>query len=245
MKWRRFGGPLPDVHVTGSQILSGSLPLECITVESSALRFSVRILKALASIEINPKVLKGPWDHGYALDVHTLSSTLIGYDSYGHALFDTTYSAVGGLLYRLKSKQDISVVPDLVRAIERLWAAVPRPSVDLIIPIPATKLRKHPPVLLVARALSGRVKVPPCTDCVAKIKQTSQLKDLVEYDKRMAALDGAFVVTTAKTQGKDILLFDDLYRSGATASVITKLLKIEGKAKSVQLLTLTRTRSKS
>jgi predicted amidophosphoribosyltransferase len=41
------------------------------------------------------------------------------------------------------------------------------------------------------------------------------------------------------------LLFDDLYRSGATASAITTLLKREGKAKAVRLLTLTRTRSKS
>ena len=76
------------------------------------------------------------------------------------------------------------------------------------------------------------------------MKRTAQLKDLVEYDKRMAALDGAFMVATVRTEGKDILLFDDLYRSGATASVITKLLKNEGKAKTVRLLTLTRTRSK-
>ncbi len=61
----------------------------------------------------------------------------------------------------------------------------------------------------------------------------------------MAALNGAFTVATVRTEGQDILLCDDLYRSGATASVITNLLKNEGKAKTVRLLTLTRTRSKS
>ena len=48
-----------------------------------------------------------------------------------------------------------------------------------------------------------------------------------------------------QTEGKGILLFDDLYRSGATVSAITALLKNEGKAKAVRLLTLTQTRSKS
>jgi competence protein ComFC len=71
------------------------------------------------------------------------------------------------------------------------------------------------------------------------------LKDLVEYDKRMATLDGASTFARAQTEGKEILLFDDLYRSGATVSAITNLLKGKGKAKAVRLLTLTRTRSKT
>jgi predicted amidophosphoribosyltransferase len=197
------------------------------------------------SVQINPKPLQGPWDGGYALDLHTLSSTPIGYDSYGHMTFDTTYSAVGGLLYRLKSKADPSVVPSLVEAIETFWALSPRPRIDLIVPVPPTRRRKYPPVLLVAAALSERMNVPLCTDCISKVKATPQLKDLVEYDKRMAALNGAFTVDPARTARKDVLLFDDLYRSGATASAITTLLKREGKAKAVRLLTLTRTRSKS
>jgi len=61
----------------------------------------------------------------------------------------------------------------------------------------------------------------------------------------MEALEGAFSVDPARAEGKEILLFDDLYRSGATVSTITNLLKKEGKAKAVWLLTLTRTRSKS
>jgi predicted amidophosphoribosyltransferase len=45
-----------------------------------------------------------------------------------------------------------------------------------------------------------------------------------------------------RTSGKNLLLFDDLYRSGATVSAITELLKSQGKAKAVYLLTLTETR---
>ena len=120
-----------------------------------------------------------------------------------------------------------------------------RPSIDLIVPVPPTKRRKYPPVLLVATALSERLHVPVRTDCIVRVKRTAQLKDLLEYDKRMAELDGAFTVATAQTEGKEILLFDDLFRSGATTSTITNLLKKEGKAKAVRLLTLTRTRTKS
>ena len=61
----------------------------------------------------------------------------------------------------------------------------------------------------------------------------------------MAALQSAFTVLQVRTEGKSILLFDDLYRSGATVSTITGLLRNEGKAKAVYLLTLTQTRSKA
>jgi predicted amidophosphoribosyltransferase len=61
----------------------------------------------------------------------------------------------------------------------------------------------------------------------------------------MAALEGAFTVAPDQTEGKDILLLDDLYRSGATVSAISNLLKHQGKAKAVRLLTLTKTRKHS
>ena len=131
-------------------------------------------------------------------------------------------------------------MPALAGAVEQFWALSPRPAIDLIVPVPATRQRKYPPVLFVATALSERMNIPLCAGCISKVKQTAQLKDLHEYDKRMAALDGAFTVASAQTEGKDILLFDDLYRSGATVSAITHLLKKEGEAKTVRLLTLTR-----
>jgi predicted amidophosphoribosyltransferase len=50
-------------------------------------------------------------------------------------------------------------------------------------------------------------------------------------------------VDVAHTEGKKVLLVDDLYRSGATLNAITDLLLTEGKAASVSVLTITRTRS--
>ena len=34
-------------------------------------------------IEFNPKEIRGSWDQGYVLDVHTISSTMIGYNEFG------------------------------------------------------------------------------------------------------------------------------------------------------------------
>ncbi len=44
---------------------------------------------------------------------------------------------------------------------------------------------------------------------------------------------------TEATAGKNILLFDDLFGSGATVSHITEALKEKGDAAAVYLLTLT------
>jgi competence protein ComFC len=63
---------------------------------------------------------------------------------------------------------------------------------------------------------------------------------LVEYDKRREALKDAFTAAPDQTKGKTLLLFDDLYGSGATVSHIVEVLKNQGGAKAVYLLTLTK-----
>jgi len=77
---------------------------------------------------------------------------------------------------------------------------------------------------------------------VSKVKGTAQLKDVFDYKQRAEILQGAFAVDEARTRGKRLLLFDDLYRSGATVSTIAELLTGDGAASAVYLLTLTQTR---
>jgi predicted amidophosphoribosyltransferase len=84
--------------------------------------------------------------------------------------------------------------------------------------------------------------VPVGEACVRKVKSTAQLKDVFDFAKRTEILNGAFAVDVAKTTGKRLLLLDDLYRSGATVSAITRLLLTMGAAGAVHLLTLTQTR---
>ena len=66
------------------------------------------------AVRINAHRLLGPWSRGYALDVHTLSSTLIGYNAFGHKEFATVRSSLGELLYRLKNRGDETVIPEIV-----------------------------------------------------------------------------------------------------------------------------------
>ena len=151
-------------------------------------------------------------------------------------------SPLGELLYRLKNRGDESVVPEIVDTAATFlngWGV----RLDALVPVPPSNTtRKRQPVIAVAKALSDVLGVPVCESCVTKIKSTAQLKDVFDFAKRTEILAGAFTVDLAKTTGKRLLLFDDLYRSGATVNTITTLLLTTGGAGAVYLLTLTQTR---
>jgi competence protein ComFC len=189
------------------------------------------------SVEINPKYLRGPWDSGFALDKHTRISTYLGVDQWGHDRYETTRSPIGELLYQLKYRSDQSAVEPLAEAaakfLAQLWA------MDAIVPVPPSNARNSQPVVAVADVIAAKLGVPICVGCLTKVKQTPQLKDITEYDKRKEVLSGAFAADPKLTAGKRLLLFDDLYGSGATVGHIAEVLKKDGQAKAVYLLTLT------
>ena len=58
-------------------------------------------------------------------------------------------------------------------------------QIDAVAPVPPSNTaRKHQPVIGVARALSEYLRVPLCEDCLAKVKNTAQLKDVFDFSKR-------------------------------------------------------------
>jgi competence protein ComFC len=199
----------------------------------------------VAVVETNPRTLRGPWASGFALDWHTLSSTPIGLNQFGHMMFDTKRPPVGQLLYELKygrtqtaaQKQEIAdqLADTAAHFVRNIW----RLAIDTIVPVPPSNARAIQPVDVVAQALAARLGVPVCTGCLSKVKQTPQLKDITDYDKRKETLSGAFTVAPELTAGKNLLLFDDLHGSGATVGHIVEVLKNPGRAKAVYLLTLT------
>ena len=116
---------------------------------------------------------------------------------------------------------------------------------DALVPVPPSNTsRKSQPVLEISRRISKEIGVLLCEACVTKVKSTGELKNVFEYKKRAAVLKDAFAVNRSLTEGKRLLLFDDLYRSGATATAVARALVSDGGALAVFLLTLTRTRSK-
>lgn len=193
-------------------------------------------------IAIQPVRISGLWRDGFALDLHTVSSTYVGDDEFGHARFETQRSPAGELLYRLKYHGDRSSLDELVEALAsffRSWGA----EADIVVPVPASRARTIQPVVMVGEKLAGELQVEFCPACVRRTRDVPQLKDVFDYDERWRLLAGLHEADRARLAGRRVLLFDDLFRSGATMNAITALL-YEAGAVDVFALTITRTRSK-
>lgn len=194
-------------------------------------------------IKYNARKLGGPWKSGYVLDLHTTSSVLIGYNEYGHAQFDTTYSEVGALLNRLKYHSDKSSLPQLVEAATgfiRSWGI----EFNAIVPVPPSKVyRTFQPVLTLATEIANTFKVPILRSAIGKAKQIPELKNVYDVNERKRLLADAFEANAAVAKGQSILLIDDLYRSGATMNAITEVLLKAG-ASAVYAFAFTQTRTK-
>jgi predicted amidophosphoribosyltransferase len=183
----------------------------------------------------------GNWISGYALDIHTVSSVHVGINEIGHDVFDTKRSELGELLYRLKYNGDLSAAEPIIDA-TATFLKPSRAKFDLIIPVPPSGVRRVQPVIVLARGIGEALNLP-VVDCVTTTRSATQLKGVMDREKRQELLKGLHAVDRACTKGKSILLFDDLYRSGATMSAITDLLMRKGEAVGVRVLTITRTRS--
>jgi|SRR5450755_591353 competence protein ComFC len=192
-------------------------------------------------LEIHPKEIKGSWDIGYALDLHTVSSTMIGYNEFGHPEFDTQRSALGELVYRLKYKGDKNVIPTIVGVVVSFLRSKAI-QFDVVVPIPPSKQRAHQPVIEIVLELSRVLGIAHDATSVKKTTTTPQMKDIGDFPERVKALEAAFTVAN-DLAGKQVLLIDDLLQSGATMNVVAQALKTQGHVKAVHAIALTRTRS--
>lgn len=193
------------------------------------------------AVAINPKRIVGRWNWGYALDIHTISSIHVGINEFGHDVFDTKRSEIGELLYKLKYSSDLSAVDVIVEATAEFlnpW----RSKFDLIVPVPPSGTRSVQPVIVLARGIGNAVSLP-VAECVTTTRSPIQLKGVMDRQERKELLDGLYAVDRASTEGRSILLFDDLYRSGTTMNAIADLVRKEGHAAVVRVLTVTKTRS--
>jgi predicted amidophosphoribosyltransferase len=78
---------------------------------------------------------------------------------------------------------------------------------------------------------------------VSLSRELPELKNVYDYDERIRLLADAHSIDRNQVAGKRVLLFDDLYRSGATMNAVTIALYDAGAAQDVFTLTVTRTRS--
>jgi len=185
--------------------------------------------------------LEGNWKTGRAFDLHTVSSTHIGTDEFGHDRFENERSKMGELVYQLKYKHDVSKVAEIVTLLDGITNIE---KFDVLVPIPQTnKTRPINPVQLITVALGKHRSVTVDLDALTN-EGTDELKGVTDPLARDELLEAALKVKApkGKFQGKKVLLVDDLFRSGATLRVATELFYKEG-AEQVSVLTMTKTRS--
>jgi predicted amidophosphoribosyltransferase len=192
-------------------------------------------------IKINPTKIEGRWHSGVALDLHTTSSTPIGYNEFGHMQFDNIRSEIAELLFRLKNRADNEAAGPIIDTAANFLARY-RDKFDSIVPVPPSHQRALQPVTVLAEGIGTALGVPVLS-CIMTTRPTTQLKNVSDPEERKKQVDGLYQVDAAQTQGRNILLFDDLFRSGTTMNAITDELLGPGKAAIVRALTITKTRS--
>ena len=193
-------------------------------------------------ISTNPKRVPGRWREGFALDQHTMSSVFVGYDEFGHERFDTKRSPAGDLMYALKYQSDQAAIAPLAEAAAAFLQGG-KPPLRVILPVRASRTRAVQPVMLLATEIATRTGLSIDPDVVKRVKDVPELKNIHDFSERLKLLADAHAVDCSKVSGKSVLLFDDLYRSGATMNAIANVLYDSCKVTDVYVLTITKTRS--
>lgn len=117
-------------------------------------------------------------------------------------------------------------------------------GIDLIIPVPLSRRRRHEREFnqaeLIAEVCSEFLRMPADTMSLQRIRDTPMQRSGMDAKARAASVEGAFSVTRPKLiESKNILLVDDVLTSGATASNCAEELQKNG-ASSVTVFTLAR-----
>ena len=195
----------------------------------------------MAIVKIHPIKIEGRWKSGVALDLQTTSSTPVGYNQFGHMQFDTVRPEIAELLYRLKNRSDRDAAAPIIETVAD-YLSHHRDKFDAIVPVPPSHQRAVQPVIILAEGIGKALRVPVLS-CISTTRPTDQLKNITDPDERKKHVDGLYAVDADQTRGRDILLFDDLFRSGTTMNAITDILIKPGCANIVRALTITKTRS--
>ena len=191
----------------------------------------------MEDLQINPQEIRRNWRAGYALDFYRLFKPL-------------SYTKIGDLVYQVKYHRDRSKIQSLAeiaaRFVKEEFAVDGRlvlPYISAIIPIPPSDTnRPFQPVFEIAKKIGNLLHKPVCTDYLIKVRSTRLVKDL-QNEEKQAEIQGAFVVQSQGLKERCVLLFDDLYDSGATLEEATDVLYEHGRVSHVLVLTLTKTRT--
>lgn len=191
-------------------------------------------------MKVSLKQINGPWDDGWVLDKHTLSTEFIGHDGFGHPRFNTTRSEVGEATFQLKYRADMSRVPLLAQAIaDHIYPNLDQ--VGFIVPMPASTIRVTQPVTEIANELGSLVSKPVFENILVKAPTGVSLKDLNTKDEKLAAIGDSLIINDViHNEGKwNVLIIDDLFHTGASMQKACEALRTYHKVDKIYVTALT------
>lgn len=176
------------------------------------------------------------WNEGIVLDKHILESKFLGYNDKGKKRFENTRTELGNLVYRLKYKNDISTVKNIMNLITDIlekWNL--KEKIDIVLPVPPSKTnRKYQPVFELSKAIAKYLNKDVCLDVM--INQSKL------HAKDGYKVKGKIIQTKPLKYKSNILVIDDLYSTGLTLNEVCRILRKDNNVEKIYCLVLTRTR---
>jgi predicted amidophosphoribosyltransferase len=188
---------------------------------------------------IKPIKIEGNWKEGYVLDEHTISSEYLYDNEYGHPVFETIRSELGELLYKLKYKHNKKIIDDIIELINPFVTDWTLPfALDVIISMPpSNKNRNYQPVNVISEALANKLNIRYCGNYLEK-KSNVESKNLVNKE----SISYSMCRKKYFIRDVNVLLVDDLYKTGASMMEAVRVLKEDENVKNIYVLALTKTR---
>lgn len=191
----------------------------------------------MAIVKINPESVVGPWAEGFVLDKHVISSVPTGYLG-EHMQFDTTRSALGELVYRLKYRggQPTDIVETATAFVNDHWAG----KIDCVVAPPPSLHRTNQPAMLIADGIARSLGVAHLLAAVIKATATPQMKNTA-IEERAPLLSAAIQPGPDSVDGCRVVIVDDLWETGSTMKRVAEVLGTKG-ASAIRVLAMTRTK---
>ena len=192
------------------------------------------------SIDTNNLInLNGPWDLGYAIALHSISSTPIDPARY---YFDTKYTPVGKLLHNFKYRRFYSSKDDLVNiAAATIKVMFDQLPIDILtIPPSNAKRVSYQPMEEIAKSISSNLEIE-FQKIIAQKEMGKTMKNMGLKGEKKIYLSENLYCSENNIKNKNVFIIDDIFDSGATLEICTEKLK-EKKCEKVYILTFTKTR---
>jgi predicted amidophosphoribosyltransferase len=177
-------------------------------------------------LKVSLREIRGPWNEGWVLDKHSVSSQCVGHNAQGHPVFETTRTEVGEATFQLKYRSNWGNTKPLAQAIaENICPKLAQ--IGFIVPMPATNARNRQPVTEIANELGALLGIPVFDSVLVKAPNGNSLKNLNSKEEKIDAIGDSLSINDV-IQGDgpwNVLVIDDLFHTGASMEAACKVLR--------------------